>query len=393
MENNILKNNHLLLKTITGSHMYGLAHAKSDTDYRGIYLLNETNYKKCDSRKLKHNEFPNQLNDEKHNEVYYELKRFLDLIQKGNPTCIELLFADDKWVQERHPILDELFDMRNEFLTKEFCITLYQFIQSQIKKAKGANKLAFAPEAKVYKTPIEFCYRLDNSTQRSSSLQDFLQSKGIKQQACGIARVHNTRDVYALYWDKTQQRLFFDEATFFSRAELAFRRKFDIKKGFGYKGIELEDKSSSMLRLSEIPKDEKPFLLFSYNPQSYTDYINEYHRYVKWLENRNEERYHENLLASKGYDTKNMAHCYRMLIQLSHFLMHKEFVVEAMDKEEIFKIKKGEYTWEYLSTVIDQLSERIKRLIDLYPENTKPFPNLDILERKIRKKFYNQFKK
>lgn len=374
--------------------MYGLAHEKSDVDFRGIYLLSEANYKKCDSRKLKHDEFPNQLNDEKHNEVYYELKRFLDLIQKGNPTCIELLFAPRIWVQEQNPILDELYSHKEEFLTKDFCITLYQFIQSQIRKAKGANKLAFAaPEAKVYRTPIEFCHVIDGSTQRSYPLLDVLETKKIKQQACGITRVHNTRDVYALYHDKTQQRLFFDEQNFFTRAELFVRRKLDIKKGFGYKGIELENKASSMLRLSEIPKDEKPTLLFSYNPQAYTDYMNDYQRYKKWLENRNEERYHENLLASKGYDTKNMAHCYRMLIQLSHYLMHKEFVVEAMDKEEIFKIKKGEYTWEYLSAVIENLSQKIQSLIDIYPEDTKPLPNLDALERKIRRKFYNQFKK
>lgn len=73
--------------------------------------------------------------------------------------------------------------------------------------------------------------------------------------------------------------------------------------------------------------------------------------------------------------------------------MHKEFVVEAMDKEEIFKIKKGEYTWEYLSAVIENLSQKIQSLIDIYPEDTKPLPNLDALERKIRRKFYNQFKK
>lgn len=373
--------------------MYGLAHEKSDVDFRGIYLLSESNYKKCDSRKLKHEEFPNQLNDKKNNEVYYELKRFLDLIQKGNPTCIELLFAYDVFVPEiENPVLDELFAIREDFLTKEFCVTLYNFIVSQIRKAKGANKLAFAPEAKVYKTPIEFCYYINPCMQKSHPLTEWLKFQNIKQQACGITRVHNTRDVYALYHDKTQQRLFFDKPTLFSKTELFFRRKFNIKKGFGYKGIELEDKSSSMLRLSEIPKGEDPILLFSYNPQSYTDYMNEYHRYTKWLENRNEERYHENLLASKGYDTKNMAHCWRMLTQLKHFLLTKEFIVEAMDKETIFKIKKGEYEWDDLNIQVDLMSKEIHTLLETFENNTKVH-NLDSLERKIRAKYYKEYKK
>ena len=68
---------------IRGSHAYNTATETSDFDYCGVYVQNIEdiygfNYKE-------------QINDEKNDMVFYEIKRFLELLSKSNPNTLELL--------------------------------------------------------------------------------------------------------------------------------------------------------------------------------------------------------------------------------------------------------------------------------------------------------------
>jgi len=87
-----LKNsNRIIFECVAGSHLYNLNVKSSDEDTRGVYLNPSTEY-------LGLIEPEPQIDDTKHDVVYYSLKRFFDLMKKSNPNIIELVFAPN------HPV-------------------------------------------------------------------------------------------------------------------------------------------------------------------------------------------------------------------------------------------------------------------------------------------------
>ncbi len=63
----------MLFETISGSRAYGTHKPTSDTDYRGVYYLPIDN--------LLGYEYVEQVSDATNDAVYYEIGRFLQLLQ------------------------------------------------------------------------------------------------------------------------------------------------------------------------------------------------------------------------------------------------------------------------------------------------------------------------
>ena len=78
------------------------------------------------------------MQDEKGDEVYYELGRFVDLLSKSNPNALEMLFMPKDCIRHRHPVMD-LLDPKL-FLTKKCEMSFGGYALGQVKKARGLNK-------------------------------------------------------------------------------------------------------------------------------------------------------------------------------------------------------------------------------------------------------------
>ena len=76
----VKKHNLLLLDCVSGSRAYGLHTPQSDTDMKGVFLLPKRVYYGL--------EYAEQVNNDTNDEVYYELKRFVDLLGKNNPNIL-----------------------------------------------------------------------------------------------------------------------------------------------------------------------------------------------------------------------------------------------------------------------------------------------------------------
>ena len=115
----IRKHGLLLYEYIRGSHCHGINTPESDVDTGGVFILpNETRL----GLGLDYVPF---IEDETHDTVWYELNRFAELLIKSNPTVLESLFVDDKYVLYEHPIFAEFRKRRNMFVTKERHIGMY----------------------------------------------------------------------------------------------------------------------------------------------------------------------------------------------------------------------------------------------------------------------------
>ncbi|WP_290709738.1 nucleotidyltransferase domain-containing protein [Flavihumibacter sp. CACIAM 22H1] len=123
-------NGWLLFETIAGSRAYGLASDKSDTDIRGVFML-PLEY-------LLGMDYIPQVSNETNDIVYYELKRFLELLNRNNPTMMELLAMPADCILYRHVIMDKIKPA--QFLSKLCEKSFAQYAFTQIKKPTGWRK-------------------------------------------------------------------------------------------------------------------------------------------------------------------------------------------------------------------------------------------------------------
>ena len=90
----------LVVKCVVGSQAFGLATPTSDIDIRGVYVLP---YKEWLRR-----EPALQIADEKNNEVYWEVTKFIKELAKFNAQALDLLYSPDHCIIEGKVFLEKL---------------------------------------------------------------------------------------------------------------------------------------------------------------------------------------------------------------------------------------------------------------------------------------------
>lgn len=126
--------NNLILRSIAGSHLYGLNTAASDMDIRGIYMDRMEDMLDIAGRQNQ------EMADDTQDEKYYSLGKFLKLASECNPNIIELLWLPDDAILKKSPVYDELVSHRDWFLSKRARHTFSGYAYAQIQRAKGLNK-------------------------------------------------------------------------------------------------------------------------------------------------------------------------------------------------------------------------------------------------------------
>ncbi|MFN0204598.1 MAG: DNA polymerase beta superfamily protein [Bacteroidia bacterium] len=349
----------IIFEAITGSNAYGTNLPHSDTDIRGVFILPEKEL-------LGMNETV-QVNDEKNDIVFYEIKRFLELVALNNPNILELLNAPTDCILQKTPIFDLILAEKEKFITQKCQYTFGGYAVEQIRKARGLNKKMNKSFEKERKTPLAFCWVLQENGYGSQPLEDFLAQQGISQAYCGLAAIPHFRETYALFLDKEN----------YNNAQPSI-----------YQGI-IRKESANNILVSEVPKGEIPVATLSFNKDGYSVYCKEYKQYWDWVEKRNPERYQENVEAGKGYDGKNMMHCHRLLDMAIEIGEGKGINVRRPNREQLLTIRKGEYEYERL---ISEAEAKIEKLEALYKNSDLPEEvNLEFVNEllvKVRKAFY-----
>lgn len=182
----------LLYKYIRGSHAYGLNVPESDIDTGGVYLA------PMDKVLGLGYDYQEQVASERNDDVYYEFKKFMNLLMKSNPTALESLFVDDEFVLYEHPIITELKKHRQEFITKECFNAFGGYAISQIRKARGLKKKIVNP-IKERLCALDFTYTFYK--QGSSKISNFLEYRHLEQNFCGLVNVPNMPDIMGVYYD------------------------------------------------------------------------------------------------------------------------------------------------------------------------------------------------
>ncbi len=378
-----------LFIVVRGSHAYGTNIETSDIDYSGIYVQSTEdilgfNYKE-------------QVNDDKNDIVLYEIRRFLELVRTNNPNILELLNTPKDCILYKDPIFDLILENKDKLVTKKCSNSFGGYAITQIKKAKGLNKKQNWEKDKVSKKDLlDFCYVISDG--KSIPWKKFNESKLYDEKFIGAVNIPNARDTYALYYDKTAYMLHSEDIDKKTRETYKkVLREAGKPMGFGYKGLVKEgnDESkkenygvSNQLRLSSVPKGEKPFTTISYNKDGYSEHCKDYNEYIKWLDNRNIQRYVDVKNHNQQIDGKNMMHCARLLDMCIEIAKGEGINVRRNNKDELIDIRKGKVD---LNSLIEQYEEKIVYIDRLFKESNLPdeidFKLLEDILIKIRKKF------
>jgi hypothetical protein len=346
---------HLLLQCISGSRAYGLNTPQSDTDYKGIFVSPKQTFYGS--------HFTDQVANETNDIVYFEWKKFVDLLGKNNPTILELLATPEDCVLYKHPLITDL--KAEDFLSKLCCQTFAGYAQSQIKKARGLNKKISNPVEPERKEIIDFCYVVDGL--KVVPLRQWLSGNGLKPEECGLVKLTHMRDMYALFHQtqSPEQRL----------------------KGI-YSGADSNDVS-----VSSIPKGIAPLTLMSFNKDAYSIHCKEYAQYWEWIEKRNESRYQSTVSHGKNYDAKNMMHTFRLLQMAEEIAREGKLFVRRTDREFLMSIREGKFEYEEL---LARAEEKVSLIEELFEKSALPQePNLERLEEllvTVRASFYREIR-
>ena len=376
-----------LYLVIRGSHAYGTNIPTSDTDYSGVFVQN------LDS--ILGMSYVDQINDDKNDIVIYELRRFLELLAKNNPTVLELLNTPEDCVIYKHPLFDKILENKDNLLTKICANSFGGYAKEQISKAKGQNKKQNWEKDKVTrKDVLDFCYVIEG--EKSIPWKVWNEDFQYDEKFIGIVNVSNARDIYAVYFDEIAHMCFSESVPENVRESAKYLRKeSELSMGFGYKGLVKTGEGatsaeSNQLRLSSIPKGETPICIITYNKDGYTQHCNDYKSYQTWLDQRNEQRWVDVESHGQKIDGKNMMHCRRLMDMAREIAEGKGIVVRRPNAQELIDIRQGKVD---LQTLIDHVESEIKEIDLLYKNSTLPDKvDMNLVEQiliNIRKEIYN----
>lgn len=398
------ENNLILYEYYRGSYAQGTyIEGVSDKDIGGIFILpQEYMYG------LQINYIP-QVANETNDIVYYELGRYMELILKNNPTIIESLFVDKKFVVYEHPLMKHIKDIANMYVSKKLIFSTAGFATSQIKKCTSDEKL-FSHPVTERKEPLDFCYT--SYKQGSTKMVNWLDNHGLKQKYCGLVKMPNMHDMYGVYYDWKAH--FEDESCTEIDFALSFLNGFmsdkpvaeqsnkerlintllehfgcstwdglqkaikeNITKRLGYSGIVSESGDSMEVRfiqneftnkdgvmLNSVAKGIKPICIMSYNADGYAKHLRDYTRYQKWLKERNPVRYENN--KDYRYDSKNVMHCFRLLNMATEIAKGEGVHVnrENIDRDFLLSVRNHAYSYEELMEMLKAKEEELDKAIE-----------------------------
>ncbi|GAB2792885.1 putative nucleotidyltransferase [Hymenobacter luteus] len=318
------RHNLILLEAVSGSRAYGTDLPHSDTDLKGVFILPERDFYGLD--------YVPQVANATNDEVFYELRRFVELLLKNNPTALEILGTPPDCIRYQHPLFAAF--RAEDFLSKLCRQTFAEYAVAQIRKAQGLNKKINNPEPPARKSVLDFCYVTVGAG--AQPVEQWLARQGLQAAQCGLAKVSHLTDLYALFVDA------------------------DPAAPKGYRGLLRDAETSNDVLLSAVPKGEVPVAYLSFNRNGYSTYYRVYKEYWDWVARRNAERYENTVQHGKNYDAKNMLHVFRLLRTALEIATTGQLHVRRPDRDYLLRIRKGEF--EYTELVAD--AEKLVQQVD-----------------------------
>lgn len=327
-----------ILLTVAGSRMYGTDNSFSDWDWRGICVRPFDSYLSFEGFEQKDGGWETEegLPEEPFSRlskdtVIYDIKKFLQLANGGNPNILELLFSNE--YAHLTEVGKELLKVRCDFLTKACKPRYVGYAYGQLKRMEShRNWLLQPPEASPDPANYGFSdnYPLlskDDVLAFCEFLFDSIKNK--------IEYLQPTELFHTLLFEKLDYKALFKTYLF---------------------------EPEHITTVSKLTGVEENLVLKVQNSKRYYNDLKKWSNYQSWLKNRNPDR--ARMEAICGYDNKHALHSLRLLYQArgifkSGFL---QVSIESLEKDEtnfLRDIKKGVVPYKKVKTQADQLFNQL----------------------------------
>ena len=357
----------IVFEAIMGSRAYGTHLPTSDTDIRGVFIQ--------PLEDILGFGYVEQVNDKLNDIVFYEIRRFLELVRSNNPNILELLNAPEDCILHKDPIFDLVLEQKEQFVTKQCKNSFAGYAIGQIKKARGYNKkINWEENEMVRKTVLDFCYVLEDG--KTILLNEWIDLMNvgvddeyhIDQRYMGLVNIEHAHDIYALY--------------ILTEDELNFENS----------GIVSDPDKASDVQLTSISKTTASLgsdAYLTFNKDAYSTHCKRYAEYKEWLDNRNEDRFKMNKEHGKNYDSKNMSHCIRLL-DMGYEISKGKIIVRRSPKDIkiLMSIRRGEMEYDDLLNLAEY---KMKKMDEAWDKSRLPdkidknfIDNLLVTIRKLR---------
>ena len=316
----------IIFEMLAGSHCYGTATETSDIDIRGVFLN-----KNRDVFSL----FPApvQVSDDKNDTTYYELRRYIELALDNNPNILELLFCPQDCVKIVTPAWQTFVDNRHLFISKKAKHTFCGYAYAQIKRAKGQNKWINNPKPERKPILEDFCWWVSKYDMPWVPVP--LAETNLDLAICKVAGFEHLSYTYRL-----------------------FDARNDIDKGV-FSGGKPLPKS-----ISRDNEKERFLGLLIVNHDAYEQELRDWTNYWEWRKNRNDARWITQESGEMDFDSKNMAHCIRLLLSGINILKKGEPLVrlKGSNLELIRDIRVGKYPYDVIMKMAKELESNLDSL-------------------------------
>lgn len=205
-----------IFQTITGSRLYGTNIEGSDTDTKGICIVDKQHYTgflgKFD-----------QWQDANVDTEIYDIRKAFLLMAKANPNMLDLLFAPRKFWQISSPIWEQIYSHRYEFLSSKVKFTFSGYAIAQLKRIETHRRWLLNPvtvkPVRNFKCPVT-----KDLIKALVSLPSNLMIPGVKDDIAREQAYQAKLKDYNNYqsWKKTRNK---------DRAMLETKRGYDLKHG------------------------------------------------------------------------------------------------------------------------------------------------------------------
>ena len=331
----------IVYQVVAGSQSFNLATPTSDLDIKGVYVQDNWMHGLIDGY------VPHvRVNKD---EMYFEIKFFLELLLKGDASALEMIFAPKHCIIVEKPEMTALRTIRDTFVTKKLYYTFVNYAMGQFKKAANYNRKANWEEERVRKkTPAEFTTFMRRTSGKTHKLSEYLKSVDYPEQDITLVKIDGMANTYKVYYYKT--------------------------KGW-------YSEKSNELRTGEIPKEriDEWVGIANFNHSEYAKHMKEYNEYQNWLKERNNDRYNTNNIHAQKYDSKNVMHMVRLIMTTCDIPVSKTINIDrSNEREYLLSIKRGEVNLE--EVLNEWLTKGIKQQTVFAESDLREEPDINLVK-------------